>query len=58
MRLLHRLAMPASESNLALVLAASLVVMAMLLWALLWQSSVIIHQRDLIRLLWSWRHPG
>jgi hypothetical protein len=51
--LLRRLTVPASESKLALVLAASLVVMALLLLAILWQSDVITHQRDLIRWLWN-----
>jgi hypothetical protein len=58
MRLLDRLATPTSESKLALVLAASLIVMAMLLWAVLWQSDVITYQRDLIRWLWSAKYPS
>lgn len=56
MRLLRRLAVPASESQLGLALALSLVVMALLLCGLLWQSGIILYQRDLIRWLWNLRH--
>jgi len=58
MRLLRRLSVPASEGHITLVLAASLVLMGGMLLALLWQSNVIIYQRDLIRLLWSWKFNG
>jgi hypothetical protein len=49
---------PVSESQLALTLALSLVIMAAMLMALLWQSSVIAFQQDLIRSLWSWKYVG
>lgn len=58
MQLLRHLVVPVSESKLSLVLASSLVVMALLLWAVLWQSDVIVYQRDLIRLLWNGHYPG
>jgi len=58
MRYLRRLALPASESQLALALAASMIVIALLLWGLIWQSSVITYQRDLIRVIWSWKYSG
>lgn len=58
MRFLRRLTAPASDSQLTWALALSLVMMAILLMALLWQSSVINYQRDLIRSLWSWRFGG
>ena len=58
MRFLRRLAMPANESQLALALAVSMVVMAALLCGLLWQSSVITYQRDLIRWMWNWKFAG
>jgi hypothetical protein len=32
--------------------------MAAMLMALLWQSSVIAFQQDLIRSLWSWKYVG
>jgi hypothetical protein len=32
--------------------------MSLMLWVILWQSDVIVYQRDLIRWLWSWRFHG
>jgi len=52
-KLLHRLKMPASESQLALTLAISLVFMAALLVGLLWQANIIVYQKELIRSLWD-----
>lgn len=52
-RLRQYLTVPASESHLAIALSVSAVVMGLMLWAILWQSSVIEHQRDIIRVLWS-----
>ncbi len=52
MRFLSRLKAPASESQLELTLALSLVLMAAMLCGLLWQSSIIAFQQDLIRSLW------
>ncbi len=58
MRLMRGLALPASESQLGIALGCSLVMMGLLLCALLWQSSIIVYQRDLIRVLWSWKFTG
>jgi hypothetical protein len=58
MRFLRQLALPATESQLALALAACLVVMAALLCGVIWQSSVIVYQRDLIRWMFSWKFNG
>ena len=55
MKLLHRLKMPASESQLALTLAISLVFMAAMLVGLLWQANIIVYQKELIRSLWDMR---
>ncbi|HYB62731.1 MAG TPA: hypothetical protein VEH50_14785, partial [Methylomirabilota bacterium] len=52
-RLRQFLTVPASESNMAIALSLSAVVMSLMLWAILWQTAVIEHQRDLIRVLWS-----
>jgi len=52
-RLRQLLTVPATESNLALALSFSAVVMGLMLLAIVWQSSVIEHQRDVIRLLWQ-----
>jgi hypothetical protein len=56
--LMRRFTLPASETHLAIALAASLVVTALLLWGIVWQGSVITYQRDLIRELWSWKYNG
>ena len=53
MRLLRRLKVPASESQLALTLAVSLVLMAAMLLCLLWQANVIAFQQEIIRSLWN-----
>jgi hypothetical protein len=58
MQIVRRLAAPASEKQTAMVLAISLVIMGLMLIALLWQSNVIVYQRDLIRTLWSWKFSG
>jgi len=57
-KLLRRFAVPASESQLALTLALSLVMMAALLLCLIWQGNVIKFQQDLIRDLWSFKYGG
>jgi hypothetical protein len=51
-RAIRRLRVPASESNLGMGLALAAVTMALMLWAIVWQSNVIIYQRDIIR--WPW----
>ena len=51
--LIAKLKVPASESQLSLALALSVLVMSGLLWAILWQSNMIVQQREAIRYLWS-----
>ena len=51
--LIRRFAVPATESQMALTLAISLVMLAVMLLCLLWQGSVIKFQQDLIRDLWA-----
>ena len=58
MRLLRRLAVPATESQMAVALAISVVTMSLMLWAILWQSDVIAYQRDIIRWMWSSKYGG
>jgi len=58
MSLLRRLSLPANESHMAMALGLSVVAMSLMLWVILWQSDVIVYQRDLIRWLWSWRFHG
>ena len=50
-RLLRRLSVPASESQLALTLALSLLFMAVMLLGLIWQANVIALQREIIHSL-------
>ncbi len=56
--LMQRLTVPATESQMALALGVSAVVMSLMLWMILWQSDVISYQRDLIRWMWSWKFGG
>ena len=58
MRFLRRFLAPASESQLALTLALSLVMIAAMLACLLWQSSIITFQQELIRALRSLEYTG
>ena len=55
MKFLRRLTIPASESQMAVILSVSMVVMALLLCAVLWQSNIIAYQRDIISWLWNAR---
>ena len=47
----RRLSVPASESQLGLALVVAAVLMAAMLWAILWQANIISYQRELIRTL-------
>jgi len=58
MELIRPLAVPASESHLTVALALCMLVMALLLCGIMWQSGVITYQRELIRLLWDARFAG
>jgi hypothetical protein len=58
MRILRRLSSPVSESQLGWALGLALVFMAVMLLVLLWQSNIIVYQRDLIRELWNGRFAG
>jgi hypothetical protein len=51
--LIAKLKIPASESQLSLALALSVLVMSGLLWGILWQSNIIAQQREAIRYLFS-----
>ena len=55
---MRRFAVPASESQLALTLTISLVMMVAFLLCLLWQGNVIKFQQELIRELWAGRYCG
>ena len=58
MKLMFRLDQPISESQLGLALVVAAVVMGLMLCAIMWQSSIIGSQRDVIRWLWSVRSAG
>lgn len=53
MKFLQRLKAPASESQMGLTLALSLVIMAAMLVGLMWQANVINFQKEIIRSLWN-----
>lgn len=55
---LRRLASPAGESQMALALGFAALVLSLMLWAVLWQASVISYQRELIRWLWVGKFGG
>jgi hypothetical protein len=48
------MAIPATESQMAVALGLSLVMMSLLLWGLLWQSEIIIYQRTVIKFLFNY----
>jgi hypothetical protein len=53
-----RLGEPVSESQLGVALTVAAVTMALMLCAILWQSSIIDSQRNLIRWMWSAKFGG
>jgi hypothetical protein len=57
-RILRRLSVPAGESQLAMALAVAAVTMGLMLWAIIWQSNIILYQRDIIRWMWNSRLGG
>ena len=58
MGFIRRLAVPAKESHLTVALALCMLIMALLLCGIMWQSGVISYQRELIRLLWTAQFRG
>lgn len=58
MSFFRRLAIPAKESQMAIALCLSAVAMSLMLWAIIWQSDLIVYQRDLIRWLWNGKFGG
>jgi hypothetical protein len=57
-RYIRQLSVPATESHLALGLGVAAIAMALMLWAIVWQSNVIAYQRDLIHWMSSARVGG
>ena len=58
MKMLSRLAEPASESQLAVALTVAAVAMGLMLCAIMWQSTIIGSQRDVIQWMWSTKFGG
>jgi hypothetical protein len=58
MKSLLRLGEPVSESQLGVALTVAAVTMALMLCAILWQSSIIDSQRNIIRWMWSAKFGG
>ena len=54
-RVIRLLSAPAGESHLEMALAVAAVTLALMLWAVIWQSNVILYQRDIIRWMWDAR---
>jgi hypothetical protein len=57
-RMLRRLSVPATESQLGLALVVAAVTMGLMLCALVWQSSIIGNQRDVIQWMLSTKFGG
>ena len=58
MKLFLRLREPVNESQLAVALTVAAVMMALMLCAILWQSSIIESQRTVIHWMWSAKFGG
>jgi hypothetical protein len=58
MKLFRDLREPASESQLGLALIVAAVTMGLMLCAILWQSTIIGTQRDVIQWMWSVKYGG
>ena len=58
MKMLRGLGEPVSESQLGLALIVAAVVMGLMLCAIMWQSTIIGTQRDVIQWMWSVKFGG
>ena len=58
MKILNRLCEPASESQLGVVLIVAALTMGLMLCAIMWQSTIIGSQRDIIHWMWSAKFGG
>ena len=57
-RAFQQLNKPVSESLWGLALVVSAVAMALMLWAIIWQSNIIVYQRGVIRSMFSSHFGG
>lgn len=53
LKVIRRLNVPATESQIAVALGLAAFMMSLMLWAIIWQSNIIVYQRELIRSLWT-----
>ena len=53
-----RLGEPVSESQLGVALTVAAIAMGLMLCAIMWQSSIIGSQRDVIQWMWSAKFGG
>ena len=58
MKPLRRLAEPVSESQLGVALTVAAITMGLMLCAIMWQSTIIGAQRDVIQWMWSAKFGG
>ena len=58
MKILGCLGEPASESQLGVALTVAAVAMGLMLCAIMWQSSIIGSQREVIQWMWSAKLGG
>ena len=58
MKSMLQLGEPVSESQLGLALTVAAVIMGLMLCAIMWQSTVIGSQRDIIQGMWSAKLGG
>ena len=58
MKILNRLCEPASESQLGVALIVAALTMGLMLCAIMWQSTIIGSQRDIIHWMWSAKFGG
>jgi hypothetical protein len=57
-RIIRRLNVAPSDSQLELALGLSALVMGLMLWAILWQANIITYQRDIIKWMWTTKFGG
>ena len=57
-RMIRRLNVETSDSQLQLALGLAALVMGLMLWAILWQANIITYQRDIIKWMWTTKFGG
>jgi hypothetical protein len=52
-RAIHHVNKPVSNSRVAMAIALSAVTVALILWAIVWRSNLVVHQWGVIRSLFA-----